>query len=57
MAKSHAFTGTAALTIGTPVLFSPVAHGSAPDIAGKKRADPGARFSAIRRLAGGSPAG
>ncbi len=56
MAKTHAFTGTAALTIGTPVLFSSVAHGSALDIAGKNRADPGAIISAIRRLAGASPA-
>jgi len=54
MAKTHAFAGTAALTIGTPVLFSSVAHGSALDIAGKNRADPGALISAIRRLAGAS---
>ncbi len=54
MAKTHAFTGSAALTIGTPVLFSSVAHGSALDIAGKNRADPGAIISAIRRLAGAS---
>jgi 4-hydroxy-L-threonine phosphate dehydrogenase PdxA len=47
-----AFAGTAALTIGTPVLFSSVAHGSALDIAGKNRADPGALVAAIRRLAG-----
>jgi len=56
MAKTHAFAGTAALTIGTPVLFSSVAHGSALDIAGKNRADPGAIISAIRRLAGASQA-
>ena len=54
MAKTHAFSGGAALTIGTPVLFSSVAHGSALDIAGKNRADPGALISAIRRLAGTS---
>jgi 4-hydroxythreonine-4-phosphate dehydrogenase len=52
MAKTHAFAGTAALTIGTPVLFSSVAHGSALDIAGKNRADPGAMIAAIRRVAG-----
>ena len=52
MAKTHAFAGSAALTIGTPVLFSSVAHGSALDIAGKNRADPGAIVAAIRRLAG-----
>src|SRR6266702_3011131 len=38
LAKTRAFAGTAALTIGTPVLFSSVAHGSALDIAGKGRA-------------------
>jgi len=54
MAKTHAFSGTAALTLGTPVLFSSVAHGSALDIAGKNRADPGAIISAIKRLAGAS---
>jgi 4-hydroxythreonine-4-phosphate dehydrogenase len=56
VAKTHAFAGTAALTIGTPVLFSSVAHGSALDIAGKNRGDPGAIISAIRRLAGTSRA-
>jgi 4-hydroxythreonine-4-phosphate dehydrogenase len=56
MAKTHAFTGSAALTIGTPVLFSSVAHGSALDIAGKNRADPGALISAIQRLVGASAA-
>ena len=54
MAKTHAFSGTAALTLGTPVLFSSVAHGSALDVAGKNRADPGAIISAIKRLAGAS---
>jgi 4-hydroxythreonine-4-phosphate dehydrogenase len=52
LAKSHALAGAAALAIGTPVLFSSVAHGSALDIAGKDRADPGALISAIQRLAG-----
>jgi 4-hydroxythreonine-4-phosphate dehydrogenase len=52
MAKTHAPAGAAALTIGTPVLFSSVAHGSALDIAGKNRADPSAMIAAIRRLAG-----
>jgi 4-hydroxy-L-threonine phosphate dehydrogenase PdxA len=52
MAKTHAFDGTAAITIGTPVLFSSVAHGSALDIAGKNKANPGATISALRRLAG-----
>src|SRR6266487_3935537 len=57
LAKTQAFSDTAAITIGTPVLFSSVAHGSALDIAGKNRADPGGIISAIRRLAGASPAG
>jgi 4-hydroxythreonine-4-phosphate dehydrogenase len=57
MAKTHAFAGAAALTIGTPVLFSSVAHGSALDIAGKNRADPGALVAAIRRLVGASRGG
>jgi 4-hydroxythreonine-4-phosphate dehydrogenase len=52
VAKTQAFAGSAALTIGTPVLFSSVAHGSALDIAGKNRADPGAMIAAIRRVAG-----
>ena len=56
MAKTHAFAGAAALTIGTPVLFSSVAHGSALDIAGKNRASPRALIGAIRRLAGASAA-
>lgn len=54
MAKTHAFAGSAALTIGTPVLFSSVAHGSALDIAGKNRATPAAMIEAIKRLAGAS---
>jgi len=54
MAKTHAFDGTAALTLGTPVLFSSVAHGSALEIAGKNRASPNAMISAIRRVAGAS---
>ncbi len=54
MAKTHAFAGAAALTIGTPVLFSSVAHGSALDIAGKDRATPAAMIEAVQRLAGAS---
>jgi 4-hydroxythreonine-4-phosphate dehydrogenase len=40
----------AGLTIGTPVAFSSVAHGSALDIAGKGRAEHGAMLEAITRL-------
>ncbi len=42
----------AALTLGTPVLFSSVGHGSALDIAGQGKADPGAMIEAITRLVG-----
>lgn len=49
-AKLLAPNGAAALTIGTPLLFSSVAHGSALDIAGKGIADPRAMVEAITRL-------
>lgn len=42
----------AALTLGTPVLFSSVGHGSALDIAGQGRADASAMREAITRLVG-----
>ncbi|HUQ26081.1 MAG TPA: 4-hydroxythreonine-4-phosphate dehydrogenase PdxA [Burkholderiales bacterium] len=51
-AKLLAPNGAAAVTIGTPVLFSSVAHGSALDIAGKGRASPAAMVEAITRLVG-----
>ncbi len=49
-AKLLAQHAAAALTIGTPILFSSVAHGSAHDIAGKGIADPAAMIEAILRL-------
>jgi len=49
-AKVLAPNGAAAMTIGTPVLFSSVAHGAAFDIAGKNRAEPRAMVEAITRL-------
>jgi 4-hydroxy-L-threonine phosphate dehydrogenase PdxA len=49
-AKLLAPNRAAALTIGTPVLFSSVAHGAAFDIAGQNRADPAAMVEAITRL-------
>lgn len=49
-AKLLAPNRTAALTIGTPVLFSSVAHGAAFDIAGRNRADPAAMVEAITQL-------
>jgi 4-hydroxy-L-threonine phosphate dehydrogenase PdxA len=50
-AKLVAPDATIALTIGTPILFSSVAHGSAHDIAGKGVANPAAMISAIARMA------
>jgi 4-hydroxythreonine-4-phosphate dehydrogenase len=51
-AKALAPNRVAGLTIGTPVLFSSVAHGSALDIAGSNRAQHGAMVEAITRLVG-----
>jgi 4-hydroxy-L-threonine phosphate dehydrogenase PdxA len=50
-AKLQAFNRTAGLSIGSPILFSSVAHGSAHDIAGKGIADAGALIEAVTRLA------
>jgi 4-hydroxy-L-threonine phosphate dehydrogenase PdxA len=50
-AKLMAPHAAAALTIGTPILFSSVAHGSAHDIAGKRTADPTAMIEAVLLLA------
>ena len=50
-AKLLATNRTAGLTIGTPILFSSVAHGSALDIAGKNEASPEAVVEAVVRLA------
>ena len=50
-AKLLAPNATAAMTIGTPILFSSVAHGSAHDIAGKGIANPAAMVDALIRLA------
>jgi 4-hydroxy-L-threonine phosphate dehydrogenase PdxA len=43
---------TAGLSIGSPILFSSVAHGSALDIAGKGIAEPTAVVEAIKHLIG-----
>ncbi len=50
-AKLLARNAVAAMTIGTPILFSSVAHGSAHDIAGKGVASPAAMIEAMLRLA------
>jgi 4-hydroxy-L-threonine phosphate dehydrogenase PdxA len=52
-AKLLAPNRSAGLTIGTPVLFSSVAHGSALDIAGQGRASAEAMVEAVTRLVGG----
>ena len=49
-AKLLAPQRAAALTIGMPVLFSSVGHGSALDIAGKGIADASAMREAVTRL-------
>jgi 4-hydroxy-L-threonine phosphate dehydrogenase PdxA len=49
-AKLLAQNAVAALTIGSPILFSSVAHGSAYDIAGTGVADPRAMVDAVLRL-------
>jgi 4-hydroxythreonine-4-phosphate dehydrogenase len=49
-AKVLAQHATTAMTIGTPILFASVAHGSAHDIAGKGVANPEAMIDAVMRL-------
>jgi 4-hydroxythreonine-4-phosphate dehydrogenase len=49
-AKVLAPHGAAALTIGTPVVFSSVAHGAGFDIAGRNRASAAAMVEAVTRL-------
>jgi 4-hydroxy-L-threonine phosphate dehydrogenase PdxA len=49
-AKLIAPHATTAMTIGSPILFASVAHGSAHDIAGKGIADPAAMIDAVLRL-------
>jgi 4-hydroxy-L-threonine phosphate dehydrogenase PdxA len=49
-AKLLAPHAVVALTIGTPILFASVAHGTAHDIAGRGIADPAAMIEAVRQL-------
>jgi 4-hydroxy-L-threonine phosphate dehydrogenase PdxA len=49
-AKLLAPHATIAMTIGTPILFASVAHGSGHDIAGKGIADPKAMIDAVLLL-------
>jgi 4-hydroxy-L-threonine phosphate dehydrogenase PdxA len=50
-AKVMAPNATVALTIGTPILFASVAHGTGHDIAGKGVASPKAMIEAVLQLA------
>jgi 4-hydroxythreonine-4-phosphate dehydrogenase len=54
-AKLLATNRTAGMTIGTPILFSSVAHGSALDIAGQNQASPEAVVEAVHRLVHTAP--
>jgi 4-hydroxy-L-threonine phosphate dehydrogenase PdxA len=49
-AKLLAPNASAAMSIGSPILFASVAHGSAHDIAGKGVADPAAMIEALLQL-------
>ena len=51
-AKISGFEQTAAFTIGTPVLFSSVGHGSGLDIAGRGKANPLSLIWAIKQVCG-----
>jgi 4-hydroxythreonine-4-phosphate dehydrogenase len=55
-AKLLARNAAAALTIGTPILFSSVAHGTGHDIAGQGKADPAAMIEAVLRMTGAKKA-
>jgi 4-hydroxythreonine-4-phosphate dehydrogenase len=54
--KLLAPNGAVAMTIGTPILFASVAHGSAHDIAGRGVADPRAMIEAVLLVSGVSSA-
>src|SRR5262249_17287393 len=56
-AKLLAPNATAAMTIGSPILFSSVAHGRPQDIAGQGVAGRAAMIEAILRLSKAAPAG
>ena len=55
--KLLAQNAAAALTIGTPILFASVAHGTGHDIAGKGIADPTAMIEAVLMMAKAKRAG
>ncbi|MEO5669515.1 MAG: 4-hydroxythreonine-4-phosphate dehydrogenase PdxA, partial [Ramlibacter sp.] len=50
LAKSAAPHGAAALSVGTPIVFSSVGHGTAMDIAGKGEASPEAIVQAVLQV-------
>jgi 4-hydroxythreonine-4-phosphate dehydrogenase len=51
-AKLLGFNRTAAFAVGTPILFSSVAHGSALDIAGRGKADPAGLIWTLKQISG-----
>ena len=55
--KLLAQNAAAALTIGTPILFASVAHGTGHDIAGKGIANPAAMIEAVLRLSKATKSG
>jgi len=55
--KLLAQNAAAALTIGTPILFASVAHGTGHDIAGKGIANPAAMIEAVKMMAKAKRAG
>ncbi len=55
-AKLLAQNAASALSIGSPILFASVAHGTGHDIAGQGIANPAAMIEAVLRLAKARPA-
>ncbi|GAA2090178.1 4-hydroxythreonine-4-phosphate dehydrogenase PdxA [Brevibacterium salitolerans] len=54
-AKTFDFDGTISVTVGLPILRTSVDHGTAFDIAGQAKADPGTMRSAFRAAVGYAP--
>ncbi|WP_029088714.1 4-hydroxythreonine-4-phosphate dehydrogenase PdxA [Brevibacterium album] len=54
-AKTFDFDGTISVTVGLPILRTSVDHGTAFDIAGQGKADPGTMRSAFRAAIGYAP--
>ena len=54
-AKLTGFDAISAFTIGTPIRFATVGHGSALDIAGQGTADPSSLIRTTKRISGARP--